>query len=201
MQHQAEQLSALVDDELDGPPGALLARLVEDEASRGQWARYHLIGDVLRDQEAPLAPDLRARISAAIEAEPALLAPAAVRLAPAPHLPAAGNARRWGIAASLAAVGLTGVMLVARAPDSSPGMPLAQTPLVQPTVPSAPVAQAQVVSWDEGGALSAATPETVEFQRRLNSYLVNFNEQRANLGVPSVHPYVRIVGFESEPER
>jgi len=197
MQHQEEQLSAFVDDELDVPPGALLARLAEDETSRRQWARYHLIGDVIRDRAAPLVPDFRARISAAIDAEPTLLAPAAVRLRAPAAQSAPGSARHWGIAASLAAAGLTGVLLVARAPDSvPPTASVAQTQILAPA-PQQP----QVVSWDEGGAPSAANPETVEFHRRLNSYLVNFNEERANLGVPSVHPYVRIVGFESEPER
>ena len=40
-----------------------------------------------------------------------------------------------------------------------------------------------------------------ELRRRLNSYIVNFNEQRDSLAVPNVHPYVRIVGFEKEPLR
>jgi hypothetical protein len=35
-----------------------------------------------------------------------------------------------------------------------------------------------------------------ELRRRLNSYIVNFNEQRDSLAVPNVHPYVRIVGFD-----
>ena len=38
-----------------------------------------------------------------------------------------------------------------------------------------------------------------QLQRRLNSYLVNFNEQRAQFTLPNVHPYVRSVGFETEP--
>jgi sigma-E factor negative regulatory protein RseA len=201
MQAQEESFSALVDGESDGPAGPRITRLLNDEASRDRWARYHLIGDVLRDSAAPLAPDLRHRISAAIDAEPALLAPAARQEAP-PTVTPARAVRHLAVAASLAAVGVLGVMLVARAPSQPPPATLAQAPVAPATllpVPSA--AQPQVVRWDEGGTPSSANPQTIEFERRLNSYLVNFNEQRANVGVPSVHPYVRIVGSETGSEQ
>lgn len=196
MQQAEEQLSALVDDELDVPPTAAIGRLLADEARRRQWSRYHLIGDVLRDRDAPLDLDLAGRISAAIDEEPALLAPVALparTTRPAP-LPPAQTGRAWAVAAGLAAVGITGLMFAARAPEPAPATaPVAQVaPLV--AVP----AGTQFVTWDPAGTPSTANPQTLEFQRRLNSYLVNFNEQRSNLGVPGVHPYVRIVGFEAE---
>ena len=46
-------------------------------------------------------------------------------------------------------------------------------------------------------ASSAALEPVGVYDQRLNGYLVNFNEQRQRLGVPGVHPYVRIVGFEA----
>jgi sigma-E factor negative regulatory protein RseA len=199
MQNEEEQLSALVDDELDAPPGGLLTRLVEDQDSRERWARYHLIGDVLRDRETRLAPELRERVAAALADEPALLAPP-VSLPARPSRPLA-RIGRWGLAAGFAAVALLGASFVAREPIQpdlsaadqarSAADSVAQFTQVEP--------QPQAVTWDDTGSASAANAQSVEFHRRLNSYLVNFNEQRADLGVPGVHPYVRIVGFETEP--
>jgi len=196
--HLEEQLSALVDDELDAPAGALLTRVVEDPESRERWARYHMIGDVLRDREVRLTPDLSARIAAALEAEPVLLVPTArspVRT-PEPH---PGHLRRWGLAAGLAAVALLGASFVAREPAQPVADIADRGPPASGTVQQVgqETARPQPVAWQE---LRSGPPQNVEFHRRLNSYLVNFNEQRAELGVPGVHPYVRIVGFEAEPE-
>lgn len=205
-QHAEEQFSALVDDESELPPAALVDALLDDDAARRRWSRHHLIGDVLRDRDAPLDLGLAARISAAVGTEPALLAPAALppRVTQAPPQ----RRRPWAVAAALAAIGVTGLLLALRAPPPTPAdLPLAAAPTTQ--APSlAPVAAlapgaggaAPVVHWDDTGTPSATAPGNSEFQRRLNSYLVNFNEQRSNLGVPGVHPYVRIVGFESADE-
>lgn len=211
MQHAEEQFSALIDDAADLPPGQLISNLLDDDARRRQWARYHLIGDVLRDRQAPIDLDLAGRISAAIDTEPALLAPQAMRAAHprGNQAPARTSGRPWAVAAGLAAVGVTGVLLATRLPDpAATATPVAAVASLQPATLPANAAQApqfaaqagpQVVTWDTEGTPNAANPQTSEFQRRLNSYLVNFNEQRSNLGVPGVHPYVRIVGFEAEP--
>ncbi|WP_269504255.1 sigma-E factor negative regulatory protein [Burkholderia sp. IMCC1007] len=85
---RGERLSALVDGELfDGPDhGQFLAEL--DRADRAAWAHYHLIGDALRSDELALSPALSvaftARMSAALEREPHLLAPAAAPVARTP---------------------------------------------------------------------------------------------------------------------
>lgn len=213
MQHVEEQFSALVDDEADVPRDHLVSRLLDDEEARQRWARHHLIGDVLRDHATPLDLGLAARIRAAVDAEPPLLAPTAL---PRHQTTAPTNARprrAWALAASLAAVGVTGLLLAGRTPEPAPaGMPVAGlTPsaAVAPVAVRAPAAaqiaaaapaEPQFVSWDDSGVPSAAEPRNLEFHRRLNSYLVNFNEQRSNLGVPGVHPYVRIVGFEGDDE-
>ncbi|RQS73095.1 anti-sigma factor [Burkholderia sp. Bp8963] len=78
---RSERLSALVDGEtFDGSDhGQFLAGF--DRADRAAWAHYHLIGDALRSDELALSPVLSAsftaRMSACLEAEPHLLAPAA----------------------------------------------------------------------------------------------------------------------------
>lgn len=71
---QFETASSLVDnyhqsdDEFD--------ELLKDEKLSDSWGRYHLIGDVLRDEVAENSPfDLSKQISAAIADEPTVLAP------------------------------------------------------------------------------------------------------------------------------
>jgi len=216
-QHAEEQFSALIDDEADLPPGKLLAELLDDAQARRRWSRYHLIGDVLRDRDTPLDLGLAARISAAIDTEPALLAPRPRPTPAAAAQPSAPTRRPWALAAGLAAVGFTGLMFATRTPPPpelpAVAMPTPAVPSLPGAVPVAVVApgtatvpvqsgadEPQFVRWDDTGIPSTADPRSVEFHRRLNSYLVNFNEQRSNLGVPGVHPYVRIVGFESDDE-
>jgi len=78
---RGERLSALVDGEtFDGPDyGQFVAEL--DRVDRAAWAHYHLIGDALRSDELTLAParsaSFMARLSAQLDSEPHLLAPAA----------------------------------------------------------------------------------------------------------------------------
>lgn len=209
MHHLEEQFSALVDDAAELAPDHLVAILLDDEAARRRWTRHHLIGDVLRSRDTPVDLGLAARIREAIDAEPALLVPAA--RAPRAARPTPVR-RAWAAAAVFAAVGFGAMLFALRGPGPSSGGALpvatltpevAQVPTARPAQPTA--ADTQVVRWDDSGVPTAHDPQRRafaqrrgEFQRRLNSYLVNFNEQRSNLGMPGVHPYVRIVGFEGE---
>ena len=68
-----EELSALVDGELDGDKfDAHLATLKNSEEARAAWDTCHLIGDVLRGHH---APEIFSRVSARLAQEPTLLAP------------------------------------------------------------------------------------------------------------------------------
>ena len=76
MELNKEQLSALVDNELE-QPGQTVSRLLAAgaDADRQRWARYHLIGELLREGGAERGlSDLSAKISTAIAAEPPLIA-------------------------------------------------------------------------------------------------------------------------------
>ncbi|VVD98581.1 anti-sigma factor [Pandoraea horticolens] len=77
---QAERISALMDGEFD--PGELAALLDEADASgRPLWDDYHLIGDALRSDELTLPRSesaFMASFAARLDAEPHLLAPAAL---------------------------------------------------------------------------------------------------------------------------
>ena len=186
MDSSREQLSALVDNESDDVSAAITRLLAEENAAeRQRWARYHLIGEVLRDGGAEaVAAGLGSRISAAIDAEPPLIA----RPAPVVKAPAGFRLRpAHALAASLAAVGVFGVFQVTNLHRQGDNSDFAQIDAVR----ELPTADHQNVS----------ASELAEQRRRLNSYIVNFNEQRDSLTLPKLHPYVRIVGFHNEGQR
>jgi sigma-E factor negative regulatory protein RseA len=72
-----EQISALVDGELDGPQADALLALLARSKDRTDWEIYHQIGDALRSDEATpaLSPDFSERLFARLDAEPVILAP------------------------------------------------------------------------------------------------------------------------------
>jgi sigma-E factor negative regulatory protein RseA len=172
-----QEISALMDGEL--PPEAssvAVDALARDRELKAAWRRYHLIGDAMRE-----TASTRKVVSASTqvsEIAPHRAAPQ-IRRRP-PHL----------IGLALAAgVATIAVILLLRTPD---GTPSSANAIVENNSIAAPSPVNPVVS-----IRPAAIPlEVSENDQRLNSYLVNFNEQRARYGAPSVHPYVRIVGFE-----
>lgn len=90
------ELSALLDGELDDASArALLGSLVRDEAERTRFREYAVIGDLMRGH-AHDTPDLTARVMAALEHEPTVLAPVAKRPNRRPAL--------WLAAATVAAI-------------------------------------------------------------------------------------------------
>lgn len=71
-----EQVSALLDGETgETAVKPVLAALRQDEALRGHWEAYCLIGDVLRREQASLGEGFSARVMEALESEPTVLAP------------------------------------------------------------------------------------------------------------------------------
>lgn len=100
MVNRSERLSALMDAELDAAQEQELIRSWDQEDTARCWNEYHLIGDVLREQEIRHVC-LTQRISEALKAEP-------VVLAPKPWRRAAPVPTRWlAVAATVAAVSLT----------------------------------------------------------------------------------------------
>jgi len=105
-------------DELDSPYG------------RQVWDTYHLIGDVMRSRDLAIRPSERfyARVSAAVDAEPAVLAPAAV----SPR-----GMMRVGLSGLAVAAAVASVVWVARpalfAPDQAP-----EAPVLAQAAPAAP---------------------------------------------------------------
>lgn len=175
-----EELSALVDGEVvDHDLPRLLDALGEDPGARRAWSRYHLIGDALRGDGG------------------ALVTPAAevVTLPERRRVPLAGLA----VAASVAVLAVVLVTAGGRGGQET-GLEVAET--LAPASPGdSAIAAAEPLAPRPVGSVADAPAAALEpvgvYDQRLNGYLVNFNEQRQRLGVPGVHPYVRIVGFEA----
>ncbi len=134
MNESNQQLSALIDGELDGSQARFLLRRLEGDADlAGQWSRWHFARACLRgDAGPPLRADFGARIAAALAAEPA------------PRRGLGGGALRWAgglaVAASVAVAALLAVP-----PSSSPD----PTPLAASTpAPGATVAASRLTERD-----------------------------------------------------
>jgi sigma-E factor negative regulatory protein RseA len=138
---QPEHLSALCDGEADAPAvAALCGAWRDDEALRGRWHDYQLIGDVLRsdDLARPAADDaafLRA-VRARLAAEPVVLAPAGGD--DAVVRPAAVPARRRWLGSGAIAAGFVVVAAAAFVlrPAVEPSAQLAVAPVPTPAPPT-----------------------------------------------------------------
>lgn len=79
--HIQEQISAMVDGELSDAQVEQLMALLRTPQGRAAWEDFHRIGDILRtgDMAFAMSDDFGARMSARLEAEPIIVAPAAIR--------------------------------------------------------------------------------------------------------------------------
>lgn len=169
-----EEISALVDGELDGARLKLeLNRVRLDSDARAAWDTYHLIGDVLRGQE---GPDLCAKVASRLAAETTVLAP---------------GGGRWdtrtlgGWAMSAAAAVAAGALVIWTA-----------LPNLGSDAQSTQVA-ANVKGPDSSQMPSAATPVASE----VAGYLLAHQRFSSTSAMQGVAPYVRAVADESGARR
>lgn len=159
-----ERLSAWADDELpEAEQELLLRQVVGDPALRARWARYHLIGDALRDGlPESIRPGFAEQVAAAIAREPASM-PAGVA---SPWLRRAGGA---AIAASVMVAAL--MTMRVDEPVGPPEQAVVAPPTANPQVPvAARFAATQGMQWEQ------ARPE---LQRELNEYLLRHADETA----------------------
>ena len=181
-----DQLSALVDGELDSSQTSkLIDDLIKDDELRTRWANYHLIGHALQgDGQNIHAVDMSARISAALENEPTVIAPKShVRVIPAMFRQVAGMA----IAATVAAAAV--LMLQ----PTEPGVFEQGDMLAELGSPVGELKEDRIQVSNRGTNWSATQPSVAT---KLNGYLVNHNGYstavRGNL------PFASIVGYDAD---
>ncbi len=113
------RISALIDGELEEHErAATLRELSRTPGLRGEWTDGHLIGAALRG-EGGLAIDVTARVMAAIEQEPTVMAPKPRRDV---------EWRRPALALAASAAGVTVVAWLGLAPGADPARNVAAVP-------------------------------------------------------------------------
>jgi len=156
-----------------------------DQALRGVWGRYHLIGAAIRQESAAYGSEvLPRRIAAGIEAEPSS-ASTVVSMSVRKR----SMARMVGslaIAASVAAVALIGVQF--RAPDS-------KQPDAQVAVTTAPVTTRDYIRAAGETRWKQRQPGT---EHKLNMYLVEHNEFSPTTSIKGMMNYGRIAGYDNK---
>ena len=197
-----ERISALVDDELSSfESRRLVDELVADSALKRRWGRYHLIGDVLRDEVYLKADDdFAAGVMERIKDEAV------------PSLPLI-NTNAWlkpvagvAIAASVASVSVLGLKNMTSEGMVAPAGIVAaesaapvQAAVIQVASPVAVTANGvvQSVSIEIPSVRlpedNAQPPASVFSDPRMNSYLATHAEFAAR---PGIMPRIRVVGFE-----
>jgi sigma-E factor negative regulatory protein RseA len=166
------RISMLMDADLDGRDNPrLIEKLEEDAELQATWARYNLIGDVMRSTGAPLAsPDFAAKISAAIADEPTVLAPKTFKNTNVVR----PRVVSWALAASLAVA----AVLVGKSVNE-------HSDVFQMASNAAP--KAQVASKEAELAQNQA-------ESQFNDYLVMHSETSYMAGSAGMLPHVRLVG-------
>jgi len=192
-----ERVSALVDSELTSfESRRLITELEKGSALRERWGRYHLIGDVLRD-EMPLEVDqnFASSVMDRINEE---VAPGSLSIKANAWLkPLAGVA----ITATVAVVSLLGLKNLTSEGGLSPEQ-IAKSERAAPTQPVVAATGAngmvQPVSIEksniEGSQGKVEILKPVMSDPRMNSYLATHAEFAAG---PGIMPRVRVIGFEA----
>ncbi|HEB86332.1 MAG TPA: hypothetical protein ENI68_04845 [Gammaproteobacteria bacterium] len=186
-----ERLSALMDDELVDFEQDL-DYLEESDSLKQRWMRYHLIRDVVSGHVPDtLVPDfdLAARITAALEHEPTILAPR--RFQPRQLMKQAAG---LAIAATVSAIAIisiqnppTGVTTLATADRQGRNL-IAFNSERQNTKRAELVSLAATARHIHSPAINRASTS------KFSGYLLNHNEYAASANIQGMLPYMRIVG-------
>ena len=223
---ELQELSALVDGEINGDLEHLLGRATENGASKAAWHRYHLVRDVMqRDYHPALGSDFAARVSNEIAAENnfdqldvANVVNFADRKPARPKtaaIPPAHRARRtWlpvaglGLAASVAAAGFMAWQLTGQqdAGDSS-SLTVAQVAperdqsngIINQPILLADAIVPTVYKEELGTRWLATTaePRNQKVEQRLNSLLINHLEDSTMGRVQGMLAHSRVVAYDS----
>lgn len=190
-----ERLSALLDGELDAREErqALDAIIGADLDERARFGRYRLIGDVMRGEAPLLGSGIQASVTAAIAAEPTVLAPRPAkprRLA----RPLAGLA----VAASVA----TAAVVVAPQFLGSPAGPgiggetIANTP-ASPAMQSQPPVVTVAKTVPGGSAAQTRNWQTLDpaLGERLNRLVIEHHEFGGRTGVNGPVAHIGLVNY------
>lgn len=195
---KGELSSALLDGEVDraSEERALVELLQGEVAERERFARYRLIGDVLRGESAVDTSSLAVRISEALANEPTVLAP--------PRAAAARWVKPLGGVALAASVAVAAVMLTPGVMNTAEdaGMPVtvAETPPLQ-AIPVAVIGD-QLAETRLTSETPADRPKdrwqavNPDLQERLNRLLIEHHEFSGRTGINGPVSHIGLVSYD-----
>ncbi|MBT0585796.1 sigma-E factor negative regulatory protein [Alteromonas oceanisediminis] len=174
MTQQQENLSAFTDGELNEGHGDLVNALKQDEQLQQKWQRYHLIRDGLRGELGQSTGfDVAASIAAAIEDEPAIVAPKRTWQdlpVVSTVVPLFKQSGQYLVAASVAAALILGVQNYNQPSDSEPFM--TATPISGPQGNLTPVSLEQTRSVQRNDMA-----ELLEQRKMINALIADHQRQ------------------------
>ncbi|GGY45240.1 sigma factor AlgU negative regulatory protein [Bacterioplanes sanyensis] len=197
-----ESLSALKDGEADELELRRLLNELDDNPELSQtWARYEMMGALMRD-EAISTVDLSRGIRQAIDGEPMDEVPAAQPAATATTTTSSGQWQQWltggAVAASVTLAVLLGVRLES---ESAQPIPVAHSPAAVPSqsqltaqpvmLPAQPERQLVAQESQPVGS-DIALPEA---QRKLQQYVLQHTENAALNTGRGMMPFARVASF------
>ena len=181
--------SALLDGELDPETQQrVISKMLDSDTDEvGRFARYRLIGDVIRGESSVLATPVAHRVHQALAQEPVVLAPRPLRSARWLR-PVAGVA----VAASVAAAAISLAPQLTTTPGA--GSESMQVAAKQPRIATAPVlvaarqpaAPAETARWH---ALNE------DLETRLNQLVIEHQEFGGRTGVNGPVPHIGLVSY------
>ena len=199
---QDEHFSALIDGELDDANTEIIInQLCKSETDKQRWHRYHLISDTLHSTlPESIHPAFSRSVMAAIESEPAILAPKnAVKSKP--HHILGRRAASAALAATVAMVAVFAVKTnvqqdeapqLAQMPSNKEFVRLAtQTPEVMPLVQSTPAMT--VSSSSSTTSTQTGTAPVFKIDPRLHQYIMNHSQRVSGGQLQGILPYARLV--------
>ncbi|PMG31406.1 anti-sigma factor [Shewanella sp. 10N.286.52.C2] len=182
-----EWVSSAVDGEVDAKT---LAELSADEGSHSKWQNYHMIGDAMRGElPQTIDLDLSANIAAAIELEPAIIAPQTQTTSVHDTetvnetkkdnvVPFFKQFGQYAIAATVAMVAIVGVQNYEQDPSVDSPLPVLNT---RPLIGTASPVSLQTGAVQNQSNIS--NDNMIEQRRRINSYIQDHMlQQRLNSG-------------------
>ncbi|GFD81737.1 anti-sigma-E factor RseA [Tenacibaculum sp. KUL118] len=172
MTQQQEKLSAFMDGEIEG--NDIIDAIKHDEALQAKWKRYHVYRGAMR-KEVSVAPqlDITASVAAALESEPAIVAPKRSRWSSIPLIgnvvPFAKQSGQFAVAASVAVAVIFGVQYTNQ---DSPAEPFMTAPTIAPQGGLAPVSLEQTRMLPRNDM-----NEVLEKKRKINALIADHEQQ------------------------
>lgn len=176
MSNNKELLSSFIDEQ--SLSKQQLEALLLDEQTSGDFERYHLIGDALRDELSPhYSVDFADNLSAAIALEPTVLAPKSERVTTLEQSEKTMTSTvvslfnrfgQYGIAASVAAIMVVSAIGLQSNNNTAQDIPVLQT---IPTGGYASPVSLQSAITDNDMQQKLAQKERLVVERQMNAYL------------------------------